>query len=93
MGATGSRGQFGDGQIIAVAELNDVRLNAQGDDEGVAVVREHDAAVPNATDEGAFVNVQAQVQLLELALSAVEYVRRNRGFNACLLYTSPSPRD
>ena len=77
MGTTCRRRQVGHRDIVAVTELDDIRLYTQRNDKSVSILGSEYATVPNATDNGAFADIRTKIHLLEFPLTAVEDIRRD----------------
>ena len=75
--ATRRRCQVGHRDIVAVTELDDIRLYTQRNDKSVSILGSEDSTVPNAADNGSFADICTEVHLLEFPLAAVEDIRRD----------------
>ena len=79
MGATRRRCQVGHRDIVAVTELDDIRLYTQRNDKCVSILGPKDASVPNATNNGPFADISTKVHLLEFSLATVQDIWRDEG--------------
>ena len=57
MRTSGSVGQLLDGQVIAVSKLDNIGFDSKGYNKCILVLCEHNASVPNATDQRTFVDI------------------------------------